>query len=52
MLIGMAQTFSWMTELMKKGANQFIAETDLPSLRPEDESIRLGKRLQDALKKQ
>lgn len=51
-LKAMIQTFSWMTELMKKGASQFIAETDLPSLRPHDEAYRLGNRLQDALKKQ
>ncbi|KAK0457645.1 P-loop containing nucleoside triphosphate hydrolase protein [Desarmillaria tabescens] len=44
--------FSWMTPLMKKGASQYISENDLPSLRPEDDSERLGKTLHDALQKQ
>ncbi|KAG7444271.1 metal resistance protein YCF1 [Guyanagaster necrorhizus] len=43
--------FSWMTPLMKKGASQYISENDLPSLRPEDDSERLGQILHDALQK-
>ncbi|KAG6861347.1 hypothetical protein C0995_001326 [Termitomyces sp. Mi166 len=44
-------TFGWMTSLMKKGASQFITETDLPSLQTHDESENLGKDLENALKK-
>ena len=45
-------TFSWMSSLMKKGAKKFITEDDLPSLIPKDESVNLGKRLQESMKKQ
>ena len=45
-------TFAWMDELMKKGAKKFITEDDLPSLVPKDESVNLGKRLQESMKKQ
>ncbi|KAG5642914.1 hypothetical protein DXG03_001885 [Asterophora parasitica] len=44
-------SFGWMTPLMKKGAARFITETDLPALRPHDESANLGKDLENALKK-
>ncbi|KAJ7583390.1 ABC transporter type 1, transmembrane domain-containing protein [Mycena floridula] len=44
-------TFAWMTPLLRKGAKTFIVEDDLPSLRPEDESEHLGKRLEAALAK-
>lgn len=45
-------TFGWMSSLMKKGAQKYITEDDLPSLVPKDESAELGKRLQAAMKKQ
>lgn len=41
-----------MTPLMKKGASEYISENDLPSLRPEDASERLGQTLHDTLQKQ
>lgn len=44
-------TFGWMSTLMKKGAQTFITEEDLPSLVPQDESANLGKRLRAATKK-
>ncbi|KAG6889968.1 hypothetical protein C0992_003448 [Termitomyces sp. T32_za158] len=44
-------TFRWMTSLMKKGASQYITETDLPSLQLHDESEKLGKDLKNALEK-
>ncbi|KAF8892115.1 multidrug resistance-associated ABC transporter [Infundibulicybe gibba] len=44
-------SFGWMTPLMKKGASQYITEDDLPSLKPSDESHKLGADLQKALKK-
>ncbi|KAK0202906.1 P-loop containing nucleoside triphosphate hydrolase protein [Desarmillaria ectypa] len=43
--------FSWMTPLMKKGASEYISENDLPSLRPEDDSERLGQTLHATLQK-
>ncbi|KAI0091755.1 metal resistance protein YCF1 [Irpex rosettiformis] len=43
-------TFGWMSSLMQKGAKTYITEDDLPSLVPQDESVNLGKKLQDALK--
>ncbi|KAK0488812.1 P-loop containing nucleoside triphosphate hydrolase protein [Armillaria novae-zelandiae] len=43
--------FMWMTPLMKKGASEYISENDLPSLRPEDASERLGQTLHDTLQK-
>ena len=45
-------TFAWMSELMKKGAQTYITEDDLPSLLPQDESAHLGVKLQDHMKKQ
>jgi ATP-binding cassette, subfamily C (CFTR/MRP), member 1 len=45
-------TFGWMSSLMKKGAQKYITEDDLPSLVPKDESANLGKRLQESMKKQ
>lgn len=42
-------TFSWMSSLMKKGAKMFITEDDLSSLRPQEQSANLGKKLQSAL---
>ena len=45
-------TFAWMSDLMKKGASKYITEDDLPSLVPKDESVNLGKRLQESMKKQ
>ena len=45
-------TFGWMSDLMKKGAKKYITEEDLPSLIPKDESVNLGKRLQESMKKQ
>ena len=45
-------TFSWMSDLMKKGAKKYITEDDLPSLVPKDESANLGKGLQASMKKQ
>lgn len=45
-------TFAWMSSLMKKGAQKYITEDDLPSLIPKDESTNLGKALQDSMKKQ
>ncbi|KAG6899872.1 hypothetical protein C0993_005842 [Termitomyces sp. T159_Od127] len=44
-------SFGWMTSLMKKGASQYITETDLPSLQLHDESEKLGKDLENALEK-
>lgn len=44
-------TFGWMTPLMKRGATQFITETDLPSLPPKEEVSNLGNRLNAALEK-
>ena len=43
-------TFGWMSTLMQKGAKTYITEDDLPSLVPKDESVNLGKSLEDALK--
>lgn len=37
---------------MRKGAQQFITEDDLPSLSPGDETVNLGKDLEKALAKQ
>ena len=37
---------------MRKGASQFITESDLPPMIPEDESGALGDELQNARKKQ
>ncbi len=45
-------TFSWMSNLMKKGAKAYITEDDLPSLVPKDESVNLGDALRNAMKKQ
>lgn len=45
-------TFSWMSDLMKKGAKAYITEDDLPSLVPKDEAANLGRQLQHALHKQ
>lgn len=45
-------TFGWLTSLMSKGAKQFITEDDLPELIPEDETSKLGQKLQRAVKKQ
>ena len=45
-------TFSWMSDLMKKGAKAYITEDDLPSLVPKDEAANLGRKLQSALHKQ
>jgi hypothetical protein len=45
-------TFAWLTSLMKKGAKQYITEDDLPELVPEDESTKLGQKLQRAMRKQ
>jgi len=45
-------TFGWISSLMRKGARQFITEEDLPELVPEDETTKLGNKLQHALKKQ
>ncbi|KIP05505.1 hypothetical protein PHLGIDRAFT_128871 [Phlebiopsis gigantea 11061_1 CR5-6] len=44
-------TFSWMSDLMKKGAKTFITEDDLPSLVPKDESANLGNGLRESMKK-
>ncbi|OCH93693.1 metal resistance protein YCF1 [Obba rivulosa] len=44
-------TFSWMSDLMTKGAKQYITEKDLPSLVPQDEAANLGRKLQRALSK-
>lgn len=44
--------FSWLTPLMKKGAKQAITEDVLPELVPEDETTKLGQKLQRAMKKQ
>ncbi|KAG6828729.1 hypothetical protein H0H92_006917 [Tricholoma furcatifolium] len=44
-------SFGWMTPLMKLGASTFITESDLPSLRTQDESKNLGQDLQDALQR-
>ncbi|CCL99693.1 uncharacterized protein FIBRA_01714 [Fibroporia radiculosa] len=44
-------TFSWMSDLMKKGASTYITENDLPSLVPKDESANLGLKLQSALQR-
>lgn len=40
-----------MTPLLRKGATQFIVEDDIPSLRPEDDSAKLGDKLEKALSK-
>ena len=45
-------TFCWLTPLIKKGAKQVITEDDLPELVPEDETTKLGQKLQRAMKKQ
>jgi hypothetical protein len=45
------QFFMWMTPLMRKGAQDYVTENDLPSLKVEDESARLGERLELALRK-
>ncbi len=37
---------------MQRGAAHFITEDDLPPLKPSDESERLGRRLEDGLKRQ
>lgn len=44
-------TFGWMTPLMRKGAAQFITESDLPPLSSRDESRVLGLDLEKALAK-
>ena len=41
-----------MTSLMRKGAQQYITEEDLPSLLQDDKSVNLGKDLKSALQKQ
>jgi hypothetical protein len=41
-----------MTSLMRKGAQQFITEEDLPSLLDDDKSENLGRDLKSALEKQ
>jgi ATP-binding cassette subfamily C (CFTR/MRP) protein 1 len=45
-------SFGWLTPLIRKGANQVITEDDLPELVPEDETTKLGRKLQRAMKKQ
>jgi len=45
-------SFGWLTPLISKGANQVITEDDLPELVPEDETTKLGRKLQRAMKKQ
>ena len=45
-------SFAWLTPLLNKGAKTFIIEDDLPSLAPNDESERLGDRLERSLQKQ
>jgi ATP-binding cassette, subfamily C (CFTR/MRP), member 1 len=45
-------TFGWLTPLIKKGARQVITEDDLPELVLEDETTKLGQKLQRAMKKQ
>lgn len=45
-------TFEWMTPLLKKGSSHFITEDDLPPLPPKDECAKLGKTLQEAMRKQ
>ncbi|KAF5388715.1 hypothetical protein D9757_004866 [Collybiopsis confluens] len=44
-------SFSWMTPLMRKGAEDYITEQDLPDVQPKDESDLLGQRLKRALTK-
>ncbi|KAL6300043.1 metal resistance protein YCF1 [Sparassis latifolia] len=44
-------TFSWMSNLMQKGASAYITEDDLPSLVSKDESKTLGEDLQRAIQK-
>lgn len=45
-------TFSWMSDIMKKGAKAYLTEDDLPSLVPKDEAAKLGLKLQKAIQKQ
>ena len=45
-------SFGWLTPLIRKGAKQVITEDDLPELVPEDETTKLGRKLQRAMKKQ
>lgn len=45
-------TFSWMSDLMKKGAQAYLTEEDLPSLVPKDEAAKLGLKLQKAIHNQ
>jgi ATP-binding cassette subfamily C (CFTR/MRP) protein 1 len=45
-------TFGWLTPLMKKGVKQFITEDDLPELLSEEETAKVGQKLQRAMKKQ
>ena len=45
-------SFAWLTPLLSKGSKAFITEDDLPSLAPEEESEKLGDRLESALQKQ
>jgi ATP-binding cassette subfamily C (CFTR/MRP) protein 1 len=44
-------TFGWLTPLMKKGVKQFITEDDLPELLSEEETAKVGQKLQRAMKK-
>jgi ATP-binding cassette, subfamily C (CFTR/MRP), member 1 len=44
-------TFSWLSSLMKQGVRQVITEDDLPEMVPEDETTKLGQKLQRATKK-
>ncbi|KAI0725334.1 metal resistance protein YCF1 [Fomitopsis betulina] len=44
-------TFSWMSDIMKKGAKAYLTEDDLPSLVPKDEAAKLGLKLQKAIQK-
>jgi len=45
-------SFTWLTPLLNKGAKAFITEDDLPSLAPNEESEKLGDRLERSLQKQ
>jgi ATP-binding cassette subfamily C (CFTR/MRP) protein 1 len=45
-------TFGWLTPLMKQGARQFIIEDDLPGLVSDEETSKVGQKLQRAMKKQ
>jgi apolipoprotein N-acyltransferase len=45
-------TFGWLTPLLKQGARQFITEDDLPELVSDEETSKVGQKLQRAMKKQ